>query len=452
MKFGGTSVKDAESIDRLAKIVTQHNGKRFIVVSAQAGITDKIMSIIEGLKSGQLDSVYDLIEQIEHQHLITARKFKLSKSLIDNIKNKINELRNIAFALNILGEVSPKSQDKLLCFGEDLSSMIIAQYLLTNGEKLQFIDSRNLIKTDSTFIGANVDFKSTKEAIDAEISKFPDFDIFITQGFVASDKEGETTTLGRGGSDYTASIIATSLNAKLLKIYTDVDGIMTSDPRYVNDVKLIKILSYDEASELAYFGAKILHPKTITPAVEKNIPVIVLNTFNPDNSGTKIVKAKSGINIIKAIAFRKNVTVINIVSNRMLGAYGFLSRVFEVFNKFQTSVDIVTTSEVSISLTIEDESNLNSIVGELRKFAKITLKKNMAIIAAVGEGIRNTAGIAARFFGILSGININMVSIGASEVNLSIVLTEKDLFNAVQLLHNEFLKDTSKYDIFTNLN
>lgn len=452
MKFGGTSVKDADAIIRLSDIIRSHNDRKFIVVSAQAGITDKIVNIIGSLKNSKIEDAYDLIEQTRKQHIITAQNLNLKKSVISKIEQKIEELRNIIFALSILGEVSPKSQDKLLSFGEDLSVLIIYEYLLKKSENVKFIDSRLLIKTDDEYTSANIDFKATEEAVKNQLSINSEFDVYLTQGFVASNKYGDTTTLGRGGSDYSASVIASVLNADELRIYTDVDGILTSDPRYIKNVKLIKRLSYDEASELAYFGAKVLHPKTIMPAVDKNIPVIVLNTFNPNKSGTTIIKSKSGINIIKAIAFRKNVTVINIISNRMLGAYGFLSKVFEVFNKYHTSVDIVTTSEVSISLTIDDTKNLKSIVDELEKIAKISVRKNMAIVSAIGEGIRNTAGIAARFFGILRGINITMVSIGASEVNLSIVLAEKDLLNAVQLLHNEFLNDVKQYDIFANLN
>ncbi len=452
MKFGGTSVKDAESIIRVFEIVKNHNNKKFVVVSAQAGVTDKIVDLINNLKNNHIENAYDLIEQIRNQHILTAQKLKLKKSVIYELEKKIDELKNIIFALSILGELSPKSQAKLLSFGEDLSVLTIFEYFKKGYDRVKFLDSRLLIKTDNEYTSANVDFRLTKESVGKQLSKHSDYNVYLTQGFVASNKYGETTTLGRGGSDYSASVIASVIGANELKIYTDVDGIMTSDPRFIKNVKLIKRLSYDEASELAFFGAKVLHPKTITPAIEKNIPVVVLNTFNPNKSGTTIIRSKSGINIVKAIVFRKNVTIINIISNRMLGTYGFLSKVFEIFNKYCTPVDIVATSEVSISLTIDDIKNLKSIVDELRKIAKISLKRNMAIISAIGEGIRDTAGIAARFFGILRGINITMVSIGASEVNLSIVLSEKDLFKAVQLLHDEFLTDTENYDIFSHLN
>jgi len=308
------------------------------------------------------------------------------------------------------------------------------------GLKAVFIDSRKLIHTDKNFNEGNIDFEITNQNTKKLVtSAFQGADVIVTQGFVASTLDGDTTTLGRGGSDYSASVIGAAIGADRVEIWTDVDGILTSDPRHIKNVKLIDSLSYEEASELAFFGAKVLHPKTIFPAVSAQIPVVVLNTFNTDSKGTTILKTNKDYKAIKAISFRRGTSVIQITSNRMLGTYGFLSKVFEIFNHHKTSVDIVTTSEVSVSLTIDDNENINDIINDLKKIASVKVSRNMGIVVAVGEGIRDTAGIAARFFGTLRGFNILMVSIGSSDINISIVMEQGEIIEAVQMLHNEFL-------------
>ncbi len=453
MKFGGTSVKDDTAIRRVISIVTGKYRNAFVVVSAFSGITNQLVEIVRYLKNQELFDAMRLLDSVFEKHHEVTNNLGLTSEVENFLKDKYAELKQLFFALDVLGEVSPKSTDYILAQGELLSSRIVFSAFTKNGHNTNFIDPRELIKTDSNFGEANVNFKETQK-IFTSLMKKPEFNsgYIITGGFVASNPEGQTTVLGRGGSDYSASIIASSIAAEGLEIWTDVDGILTCDPRLVSHAKIIRELSYEEASELAYFGAKVLHPKTIYPAIQKQIAVWVKNTFNPDNAGTKIIGEKSGKKLIKAIAFRKGVSVINVNSNRMLGAYGFLSMVFEVFKKYETSVDIVTTSEVSISLTIDDDINLDRIKSELSKFAKVTVRKNQAIIAAIGEGIRDTAGIAAKFFGVLKGINISMVSIGGSEINISIIVADKDLENAVKLLHTEFFSGNLDKNIFYEIN
>jgi aspartate kinase len=269
---------------------------------------------------------------------------------------------------------------------------------------------------------------------------FKDHDYIITGGFVGSDSTGRTTTLGRGGSDYSAAIFASLLHAERLEIWTDVDGILTADPRMIPEARLVQDVTYAEASELAYFGTKVLHPKTIFPSVEQNIPVCVMNTFHPDNSGTRILAKLNKGQGIKAITFRKNITLINIHSNRMLGAFGFLANVFEVFKKHTTPVDLVSTSEVSISVTIDSNEYLDRIIEDLSRIATTSVYSDKAIISAIGEGIRGDSGIAARFFAALDGIEISLVTMGASEINLSIVVNGDSLERAIRNLHFEFFE------------
>ena len=450
-KFGGTSVKDAEAIKRVIKIITRQEGRSVIIVSAFATVTNKLVSIIDSLKTGNVLEAHKNADEIAELHIKTASELEVIDKTSDYINKSISELKNFISAIDVLGEVTPKSMDFILSKGELLSSTIIHAYAQKEGLKTAFLDSRKVIKTDSNFTTAEI-AHNCEECIRDHCSElFLSADILIGGGFIASDNNGTTTTLGRGGSDYSAAIIAKFLKAEILEIWTDVDGILTSDPRLIDNARLIKKLSYAEASELAFFGAKVLHPKTIYPAVSNNIPVYVLNTFKPEKSGTVILENVENANIIKAIAFRKNTTVINVHSNRMLGAYGFLSKVFEIFKNHSTSVDLVTTSEVSISLTIDDIRYIDSIVKDLQGFSKVEIFNDKAIISAIGEGIRNTAGIAARFFGAMRGINISMVSLGASEVNLSIIVAQDNLEQAVKNLHNEFFSSEIDETVFEEL-
>jgi aspartate kinase len=420
-----------------------------VVVSAIATVTDSFVQLVEYLRSGKINKATKLADDIFDIHIRVADSLMLDPDVIDAIEDKRRDFLQLIRALNVLGEVSPKSYDMILSLGERLSSVIVTEAMKKSGLSVTHFDATEIIRTDSNYNEANVDFRITNRLIARDLKPaLKKYRIVVCGGFIASDKNKAITTLGRGGSDYSAAIIAAGLQADKLEIWTDVSGIMTADPRNIKDARIIKELTYDEAAELAYFGAKVLHPKTIQPAIAEQIPVFVLNSYEPEHPGTKILAVGSKNKIIKAIAFRENITIINITSNRMLGAYGFLKRVFEVFDKYKTSVDIVTTSEISISLTIDSDKNLNKIKSELRKIGDVDIKRNYGIICAVGEGIRDTAGVAARFFGVLKGINILMVSIGASEVNISIIVKEKDIKSAVKLLHNEFFAGKIDKTIF----
>ncbi len=448
-KFGGTSVKDVKAIRRLTDIIKNKNEKVVVVVSAMAGVTDALIVLIENLRVGKLNKAINKLDEIFNLHLSTSEYLKLPAKAIKQIRQNRIDLEQLIRALNVLGEVSQKSYNMIVSTGEKLSSFIISEYLKFNGITALPIDSTIIIRTDSNFPEAEVDFKITNKLIQKHLMPiFKKHSVAVCGGFIASDKQGNITTLGRGGSDYSAAIIAAGCGADKLEIWTDVSGIMTVDPRTIKESRIIKELSYKEAAELAYFGAKVLHPKTIQPAVVAEIPVYVLNSYEPKHPGTKIVKQTKKNKIIKALAFRKNITIINISSNRMLGAHGFLGKVFEIFSKYETSVDIVTTSEVSVSLNIDSEENLPAIKRELKEIADIDVMKNYGIICAVGDGIRDTSGVAARFFGALKGINILMVSIGASDVNISIIVKDKDVESSIKLLHKEFFSGEADKSIF----
>jgi aspartate kinase len=441
LKFGGTSVKDADTINKVFEIVSKNTGKQALVVSAHAGVTNILVEICKSKK----ELISKLLEELLDKHLTISNDL----GILDLVKDFItNELSEIDVITNYL-PLSPQLKDVVMSKGEILSSKIIYTYLLSKGLKIGHIDAREVMKTNSRFTNADLEFdQSCQLILDKFNIEYTTNELTIMGGFIASDEEGRPTTLGRGGSDYSAAVVASALDANELQIWTDVNGILTSDPRVINDVKKVRKLSYSEASELSFFGAKVLHPSTIHPAVKKGIPVRVKNTFNPTDDGTLVLSEKSNIKMIKAIAFRNEVVTITICSNRMLGAYGFMSKVFQIFENLKIPVDIVTTSEVSISVTVNRNEYNPQLEKELSILGDVTISDDNAIIAAIGEGIKLTAGIASRLFGALKGINISMVSVGASEVNLSIVVKEDDLQRAISLLHDEFFSGELNPEFF----
>ncbi len=438
-KFGGTSVQDSRAIRRVFSIIKSKTEQVFVVVSALSKVTDSLIKITSKILESKIEEANAILEHIIERHLGISKELGIFNSVYPYFEQAKKELSLLIQALDVLGEISPRSFDKIVSYGELMSSIVIFEYFRAQKLSILYVDPRMIIKTNSNFAEAEIDFAKTEANLLQILKEYSgQYKYFITGGFVGSDSSGNTTTLSRGGSDYSASIIASVIGAQSLEIWTDVPGIMTSDPKIIPDAKVISEVSYAEASELAYFGAKVLHPKTIYPAVKKKIPVYVLNSLNPDDKGTIILPTASKKKIVKAIAFRRNVVVITIHSNRMLGAYGFLARVFDIFRKYHTSVDLVSTSEVSISLTIDDIRNLQQILEELKEFATIKYETNQVIISIVGEGLKDATNVANRIFSVLRNTTIKMISMGASDINFSIVVDEKDYEKAIKVLHNEF--------------
>jgi len=447
-KFGGSSVKNAERINKLIDIVSNETEKCFIVVSAFGGITDNLCSLLTNNKANNLELVKTDLEKL----------LKAITTILNNLindKNKELVLKKLEILYSIMEEdqlnkiINPINKDIILSRGEIISSLAIYYAMIENNMKVAYLDAREVIKTNSHFTEADVDFDLTNQLILKKVNElFSSYDYIIMPGFIGSEPQGMTTTLSRGGSDYSAAIVAQAINAKRLEIWTDVNGILTIDPRMNNNAKRILHLSYDEAAELAYFGAKVLHPKTIGPAIKKKIPVVVKNSYEPEKAGTEIYDKQNNPKMIKAISYRYGIILITIKSNRMLGAYGFLSKLFEVFKIYETPVDLIATSEVSVSLTIDEDKNLDKIINELGAFSQVNVSKSHAIVSAIGDGIKETAGIAAKFFGVLKNINIHLVSVGASEVNLSIIIDEDKVKTAVNLLHDEFFNDNLDDKVF----
>jgi aspartate kinase len=453
MKFGGTSVKDAAAIKQVAGIISGRLSRSpVVVVSAMAGVTDALLEVARLAERRRFEEASSLIGRLRERHLQTASQL-LEGRLLDHARERLlahfAELESLARSVATLGELTPRSQDAIAAFGELLSSSIVAAALASSSIDAQLVDSRHFLITDHRFTNALPDMARTRELIREHLLPIIEAGrVPVAQGFIGSTPEGITTTIGRGGSDYSAAIIGAALGAEAIQIWTDVDGLMTADPRLVPKAKRIRVISFAEAAELSYFGAKVLHPSTVIPAIERGIPVHIYNTQNPSCEGTLIVaEPRPTKNPIKSIAFKRGITVINIVSTRMLMAHGFLRAIFEVFDRHQTSVDVVTTSEVSVSVTLDAADRLEDIIRDLGQIAEVSIETGRAIVCVVGDNLKFTPGIAARVFKAIDSINVNMISQGASEINLTFVIDQNQVERAVRLLHEEFFAEVDP-DIF----
>jgi len=433
-KFGGTSVGNAERIRKTAEIIkSKLDEKPVVVVSAVTKITDALIKLANESAAGKGDDVFDNIKNV---HLNIVNQLNLDKSLLN--KN-FDELAELAKENQQNKKLDARALDYFQSFGERMSSKIVAAYLNQIGINSQAFNSWDLGLATTNDFGNAEPLESSYPNIKNNILKLKL--IPVITGFIGKSENNRITTLGRGGSDYTAAIIGSAVDADEIQIWTDVNGVMTADPKIVPNAKPVRQVSFAEASELAYFGARVLHPKTILPAMGKNIPVRVLNSFNPKDEGTTIInKSAKTQKTIKSIACKSNTTLIHIESTRMLGAYGFLARLFDVFYKYKQSVDVVSTSEVSVSMTVDNGKNADDIALDLKGIADVKILKNKAVICVVGEGMRNTPGVSGRTFSVLgkNKINIEMISQGASEINITFVVDGKDAENAVKVLHKGY--------------
>ena len=455
MKFGGTSVEDARAMNNVIEIVgRERDRKPVVVLSAVAGATNTLLRSAHIALEGNLDKAHAELHALFERHVLILENLIENRTevqlLILAIRKRFDELKTLCQGIAILGELTNRSLDAIASVGEELSTMILSKTMAERGFSVQLVDARTWMITDGQFGAATPLLSRIGEETHGRILPLVQSgQIVVTQGFIGSTDRKITTTLGRGGSDYSAAILGSALGAEEIQIWTDVDGVLTADPRIAPAAKKLKVISFREASELAYFGAKVLHPSTIQPAVEKNIPVIVLNSKRPQSTGTRIVGNPPKTNAaVKSIASKKGITVINIQSTRMLMAYGFLSSIFAVFQRHETSVDLVSTSEVAVSLTIDNTARLEQIVKELQAFADVTVIQNQAIVCVVGEQMRSTMGIVDRVFRALSNINVMMISQGASEINMSLVVDENVVSLAVQQLHREFFEPVPELDLF----
>ncbi len=447
MKFGGTSVEDATAIRRLVSIVRQQLARQpIVVVSAMARVTNGLLDCARLMAEGKDAEMRPKLDEITARHYAAADELALPDEradLRDALQTQFSELLRTLDEIRRIGNVTDALSDGVSAQGELLSSLLVAAAFRADGISSERIDIRPAMRTTDDFMRAAIEFEIADpllhEAFTAQVNagRIP-----VTQGFIGSTADGRTTTIGRGGSDYSASILGAAVDATAIEIWTDVDGMMTTDPRIVPEAAKIKTISFAEASELAYFGARVLHPSTLRPAMVKDIPVYICNSRRPHVQGTAILRhAPSSKSPIKAIAFKRGITVVNVDSVRMLMAHGFLARLFEVFNRHETAVDMVSTSEVSVSMTLDDTRNLEAIIADLREFGEVTVERDRALICLVGEQMKFTPGLASRIFAPLRDINISMISHGASAINASFVIESAWVDEAVKRLHQEFFSE-----------
>jgi aspartate kinase len=427
MKFGGTSVGTAESIGNVCRIVKSHIKRSpVVVVSAVNGMTDKLL---ECASTGKVDS-----REIESFHKQILKALGLDTSLL------LPEFEGLAKAASGLDRESKEMIDEVLSFGERMSVKILAACMNKNGVAAKPVNAYDIgFVTDDNFGEAEI-LEETYSQVREKL-QYTDF-VPVVTGFIAKDRSGKITTLGRGSSDYTASITGAALDAEEIQIWTDVSGIKTADPKIIPNAATIDVMSFAEASELAYFGAKVLHPKTIIPAMKKNIPVRVLNTHKPENRGTEIVKTRADVvpERVRAVTRKKNVDVITITSTRMLNAFGFLEELFAVFARHRTAVDVVSTSEISVSVTVDGNAATEALTADLAEHASVKIDCNKAIVCVIGEGLKDSSSVVAgRIFTCLGerGINVDMISQNASEINISFIVSADAADEAVRFVHKD---------------
>lgn len=444
LKFGGTSVEDAAALARVAEIVAARGPLRPVVVtSAMARVTDALLAGVRGAAEGDPEGALRGIDTHLDRHRAAAEAL-LPASGAAEVAAALEEARGeLAELLGIVARhpgTRPPLRDEVVSHGERLSSLLLAAVLRARGLPARRVDARACVRTDEEHGRAAPLPGLTEECTRAEL--FPLLEageIPVLGGFIGSAATGATTTLGRGGSDYTGALVGAALGAREIQIWTDVTGFLTADPRVVPHAHPIERMWYEEAAELAYFGAKVLHPRTIQPAVEREIPVRICNSRAPEAGGTLIGPgAEPAPHGVRAIAHKTGVTLLRICSARMLGAYGFLRALFEVFDRHRTGVDVVATSEVSVSLTLEDTDALPAILAELERLGTVEVEPGNAIICVVGAGLWGKPGVAGRVFDTVSGINVRLISQGASSVNLTFVVEEERVKEAVTRLHGEF--------------
>jgi aspartate kinase len=444
-KFGGTSVADAAAIDRAADIVRGRLDCRPIVVaSALGGTTNQLLDIAQRAASGSLLAAVQGIEQLRDRHLREAAALLDGADDADEVATEIgacfDELAHLAEAFRTLGYLTPRSLDMVAAVGEHLSSQIVAAAFRRRGLRAQWVDARSVVVTNDLFTRAEPDLVAIERAAQDHLVPLVEQGIVpVLGGFIGATPAGVTTTLGRGGSDYSASLVGAAVSATAIEIWTDVDGMLTADPRVVPGARLIERIRFDEAAELASFGAKVLHPNTISPAVQRGIPVYIFNSRRPEGTGTMIAFDAPRLPV-RAIAGKRNTTLVKLRSARMLLAPGFLRRVFEVFERHRTSVDVVATSEVSISVTLDDPTNLEAVVADLMAFGDVAVERQRGIVAIVGAGIADGSRALADALATIGPIPVHMASLSATGINFTLVIGDEAVVPAMQRLHARFFE------------
>ena len=447
VKFGGTSVGDAAAIERATEIVRGRLSRRpLVVVSALAGATNALLAIAEQAAKGQLIGALRGVETLRDRHLAETSTLLGDSGpgleVATELGAMFDELASLAEALSVLGHVTPRSLDAIAAIGERLSSQLVVAVLCARGIPAALIDPGEVMITDDHFCRAEPQPELIADAAQRVLR--PHLAAGVTPvvgGFVGATQAGIVTTLGRGGSDYSAALFGAALRADAIEIWTDVDGMLTADPRVVDGARLIEQIRFDEASELASFGAKVLHPSTIAPAVRIGIPVYIYNSRRPEGRGTRIT-FDAPRRPVSAIAGKRDVSLIRIRTPRMLLAHGFLRRIFEIFDEHRTSVDVVATSEVSVSMTIDDATHLDALLGGLTVLGDVSVERNRGVVALVGAGLGDSTATMAQALAALGTLKVHMASLSSGGMNLTLLVDGEQVSEAMRRLHTAFFPAT----------
>ncbi|MDD4975776.1 MAG: lysine-sensitive aspartokinase 3 [Bacteriovorax sp.] len=445
-KFGGTSMGDAECMKRSAEVAFKQNSK-LVVVSATSGTTNDLIELATTSEKNTWENAQLILTKIKIKHLKIARDLEMTPEKIDGLNQLFEELESMSRGVHLLKDCSLKALDSIQSIGERLSSLLFTEamsIILRKENSLRiakWFDARDVLITDNQFSKARPLTTEIKALCLEHLAMVKHTDlVLVTQGFIGRTKEGMTTTLGRGGSDYSAAILAEGLGADILEIWTDVAGIATTDPRICSDARAISEISFKEASELATFGAKILHPATLLPAIRAHIPVFVGSSFNPELGGTWVKKDVDDTPLVRAMALRKKQILVTLSTPEMLYSHGFLYQIFKVFNDHKVSIDAITTSEISVSLTLDDSTLLNrDLITDLEKIADVQVEENLALVSLIGNNINHTAGLAKKIFETIPDINVRMICLGASKHNFCFMITEDKGVEVINRLHNAFI-------------
>lgn len=447
MKFGGTSVANKEAIQRAISIVRGRLDQHpVVVVSAMSKVTDSLYRIADEAAAQHESEIALLLNQLRNRHIDTASELLADcghflNEAISDINTICDYLEKVALSVCALGELSARSKAIIISQGEILSSTIIAHSMNAYGIDTEWLDARKMIISTGNPLNSDPIFSEINARVPGIIEKgFKNAQAVITQGFIASAIDGEPTVLGRGGSDYSASLIGMAINAERIEIWTDVDGVRSADPRYIDNTLCLEQISFEEAAEMAHFGAKVLHPLTIEPAIMKNIPIYVLNSMNPEHKGTAILANSLIGEGAKAVSWKENILMINVFSPKMINATGFVQKVFGVFSDNHISVDIISTSEANISVTVAGNQDISHLTEQLSQFAQVNVDNCKSQVSVIGKNVVNHDDVLQRIVNALNGYNVNMISQGASNINVSFVIERNQLNEIVNSIHKSLFQ------------
>lgn len=442
-KFGGTSMADYNAMLRSAQVVIDQSSS-LVLVSATSNTTDQLLNLIAKAETGHWNECEKVLFTLREKHFDICQNVKNNQIISEQLRLFFQELETLSRGVFLLQECSLRAKDQILSFGERISSLLFTEVLKSllsekTDKDVMLFDSRTVLKTDSHFGRATPQIGQIKNL--AQTYFHLDFKtIYVGQGFIGSDENGATTTLGRGGSDYSAALFAEAVDADVLEIWTDVPGVATTDPRICKEAYIIKEISYAEASEMAQYGAKVLHPTTLVPAMRKNIPVFVGSSFDSKLTGTWIKDISESEPTVRAITTRENQTLLKIETPKMLNAFGFMSKIFNVFERHRISVDCVTTSEISIAVTVTQEDiNNTQFIKELREIGEVKIESGFTLISLIGNHLTKKSGVARDLFNTIGEMNIRMMCLGASDNNFNFLVDQNDKKDIISSIHHALI-------------